>query len=128
MANMRHKPEEKAQKPRQFDVLVRQGMMRVVAIREVRITDTGRKSTLLTASKPDQPLPPGNVDETFGSFDLFFCSNRKVASAPKFTIARYNPLPEYDLDPGRRGLASSSELDRLCNPEQVGVGYAADRC
>ena len=39
MANKRHKPEEIVQKLRQVDVLVGQGMQRVDAIREVRITE-----------------------------------------------------------------------------------------
>ena len=39
MANKRHKPEEIVQKLRQVDVLVGQGMPRVDAIREVRITE-----------------------------------------------------------------------------------------
>ena len=39
MANKRHKPEEIVQKLRQVDVLVGQGMARVDAIREVRITE-----------------------------------------------------------------------------------------
>jgi hypothetical protein len=39
MANKRHKPEEIVQKLRQIDVLVGQGMQRVDAIREVRITE-----------------------------------------------------------------------------------------
>ena len=39
MANKRHKPEEIVQKLRQVDVLVDQGMQRVDAIREVRITE-----------------------------------------------------------------------------------------
>ena len=38
MANKRHKPEEIVTKLRQVDVLVGQGMSRVDAIREVRIT------------------------------------------------------------------------------------------
>ena len=39
MANKRNKPEEIVQKLRQVDVLVGQGMPRVDAIREVRITE-----------------------------------------------------------------------------------------
>ena len=39
MANKRHKPEEIVQKLRQVDVLVGQGMARVDAIREIRITE-----------------------------------------------------------------------------------------
>jgi putative transposase len=39
MANERPKPEEIVQKLRQVDVLVGQGMARVDAIREVRITE-----------------------------------------------------------------------------------------
>ena len=39
MANKRHKPEEIVQKLRQVDVLVGQGIARVDAIREVRITE-----------------------------------------------------------------------------------------
>ncbi len=39
MANKRHKPEEIVTKLRQVDVLVGQGMARVDAIREVRITE-----------------------------------------------------------------------------------------
>ena len=39
MANKRHKPEEIVQKLRQVDVLVGQGMARVDAVREVRITE-----------------------------------------------------------------------------------------
>ena len=39
MANKRHKPEEIVQKLRQVDVLVGQGVQRVDAIREVRITE-----------------------------------------------------------------------------------------
>ncbi len=39
MANKRHKPEEIVQKLRQVDVLVGQGMQRVDAIQEVRITE-----------------------------------------------------------------------------------------
>ena len=39
MAKKRHKPEEIVQKLRQVDVLVGQGMHRVDAIREVRITE-----------------------------------------------------------------------------------------
>ena len=39
MANKRHKPEEIVQKLRQVDVLVGQGMARLDAIREVRITE-----------------------------------------------------------------------------------------
>ena len=39
MANKRHKPVEIVQKLRQVDVLVGQGMQRVDAIREVRITE-----------------------------------------------------------------------------------------
>ena len=39
MANKRHKPEEIVQKLRQVDVLVGQGMQRVDAIREVRVTE-----------------------------------------------------------------------------------------
>ena len=39
MANKRHKPEEIVQKLRQVDVLVVQGMARVDAIREVRVTE-----------------------------------------------------------------------------------------
>ena len=39
MANKRHKPEEIVQKLRQVDVLVGQGMQRLDAIREVRITE-----------------------------------------------------------------------------------------
>lgn len=39
MANKRHKPEEVVQKLRQVDVLVGQGMARVDAICEVRITE-----------------------------------------------------------------------------------------
>lgn len=39
MANKRHKPEETVQKSRQVDVLVGQGLARVDAIREVRITE-----------------------------------------------------------------------------------------
>ena len=39
MANKRHKPEEIVQKLRQVDVLVGQGLARVDAIREVRITE-----------------------------------------------------------------------------------------
>ena len=38
MANKRHKPEEIVQKLRRVDVLVGQGMQRVDAIREVRIS------------------------------------------------------------------------------------------
>lgn len=40
MAHKRHKPEEIVQKLRQVDVLVGQGMQRVDAIREVRISGT----------------------------------------------------------------------------------------
>ena len=36
--NKRHKPEEIVRKQRQFEVLVGQGMARIDAIREVRIT------------------------------------------------------------------------------------------
>ena len=39
MVNKRHKPEEIVQKLRQVDVLVGQGMQRVDASREVRITE-----------------------------------------------------------------------------------------
>ena len=39
MANKRHKPEEIVQKLRQVDVLAGQGMARVHAIREIRITE-----------------------------------------------------------------------------------------
>ena len=39
MANKRHKPEEIVSKLRQVDVLVRQGMARVDAIRQVSITE-----------------------------------------------------------------------------------------
>ena len=39
MANKRHKPEEIIKKLRQVDVLFGQGMARVVAIREGRITE-----------------------------------------------------------------------------------------
>jgi len=39
MANKRHRPEEIVQKLRQVDVLVGQGMARVDAIRDVRITE-----------------------------------------------------------------------------------------
>jgi putative transposase len=39
MANKRHKPEEIVQKLRQVVVLVGQGMQRVVAIREVLVTE-----------------------------------------------------------------------------------------
>jgi len=39
MANKRHKPEEIVQKLRQVDMLGGQGMMRVDAIREIRITE-----------------------------------------------------------------------------------------
>ncbi len=39
MANKRHKPEEIVQKLRQVDVLVGQGMARVDAIRDVRVTE-----------------------------------------------------------------------------------------
>ena len=39
MGNMRHKPEEIVTKLRQVEVLVGQGMARVDAIREVRITE-----------------------------------------------------------------------------------------
>ncbi len=39
MANKGHKPEEIVQKLRQVDVLVGQGMQRIDAIREVRITE-----------------------------------------------------------------------------------------
>ncbi len=39
MANKRHKPEEIVQKLRQVDVLVGQGMARVDATREVRVTE-----------------------------------------------------------------------------------------
>ena len=39
MARKRHKPEEIVTKPRQVEVLVGQGMARVDAIREVRITE-----------------------------------------------------------------------------------------
>ena len=39
MAHKRHRPEEIVQKLRQVDVLVGQGMQRVDAIREVRITE-----------------------------------------------------------------------------------------
>lgn len=39
MPNKRHKPEEIVTKLRQVDVLVGQGMARVDAIREVRITE-----------------------------------------------------------------------------------------
>ena len=39
MANKRHKPDEIVQKLRQVDVLVGQGMQRLDAIREVRITE-----------------------------------------------------------------------------------------
>ena len=39
MARKRHKPEEIVQKLRQVDVLVGQGMQRVDAICEVRITE-----------------------------------------------------------------------------------------
>ena len=39
MANKRHKPEEIVQKLRQDDVLVDQGMQRLDAIREMRITE-----------------------------------------------------------------------------------------
>ena len=39
MANKRHKPEEIVTKLRQIEVLVGQGMARVDAIREVRITE-----------------------------------------------------------------------------------------
>ena len=37
--NKRHKPEEIVRKQRQFEVLVGQGMARIDAIREVRITE-----------------------------------------------------------------------------------------
>jgi putative transposase len=39
MANKRHKPEEIVTKLRQVEVLVGQGMARIDAIREVRITE-----------------------------------------------------------------------------------------
>jgi putative transposase len=39
MANKRHKPEEIVSKLRQVEVLVGQGMARIDAIREVRITE-----------------------------------------------------------------------------------------
>jgi len=39
MGNKRHKPEEIVTKLRQVEVLVGQGMARVDAIREVRITE-----------------------------------------------------------------------------------------
>jgi len=39
MANKRHKPEEIVSKLRQVEVLVGQGMARIYAIREVRITE-----------------------------------------------------------------------------------------
>jgi transposase len=39
MANRRHKPEEIVTKLRQVEVLVGQGMARIDAIREVRITE-----------------------------------------------------------------------------------------
>ena len=39
MANKRHKPEKIFQKLRHVDVLFGQGMQRVDAIREVRITE-----------------------------------------------------------------------------------------
>ena len=39
MANKRHKPEEIVAKLRQVDVLVGQGMDRIDAIREIRITE-----------------------------------------------------------------------------------------
>ncbi len=39
MANKRHKPEEIVTKLRQVDVLVRQGMARIDAIRQVRIVE-----------------------------------------------------------------------------------------
>jgi putative transposase len=39
MANKRHKPEEIVTKLHQVDVLVGQGMARIDAIREVRITE-----------------------------------------------------------------------------------------
>ncbi len=39
MANKRHKPEEIVTKLRQVEVLVGQGMARLDAIREVRITE-----------------------------------------------------------------------------------------
>ena len=39
MANNRHKPEEIVTKQRQVEVLVGQGMARIDAIREVRITE-----------------------------------------------------------------------------------------
>ncbi len=38
MAKKRHKPEEVVQKLRQVDVLVGQGMLRVDAVREIRMT------------------------------------------------------------------------------------------
>ena len=39
MANKRHKPEEIVTKLRQVEVLVGQGMARIDAIRQVRITE-----------------------------------------------------------------------------------------
>ena len=51
MANKRHKPEENVTKLRQVDVLVGQGMVRIDAIRQVRIvgrlTIAGASSTVV---------------------------------------------------------------------------------
>lgn len=63
MANRRHKPEEIVQKLRQVDVLVGQGMMRVDAIREVRITEqTYYRWRKQRAFEPGSPWENGYVE------------------------------------------------------------------
>lgn len=51
MANKRHKPEEIVTKLRQVEVVVGQGMSRVGAIREVRISVSTAPSFLIPTSK-----------------------------------------------------------------------------
>ncbi len=98
MANKRHKPEEIVQKFRQVEVLVGQGVARVDAIREVRITE---QTYYRWRKKYGVPLthPAGHAQADFGEAVVVIGGVEQKAVRRAFAAA-LRPRSHLTLCPG----------------------------
>ncbi len=120
MANKRHKPEEIVRKLGQVDVLVRQGMVRVDAIREVHITETtsyrrcthyGRMGTDQLKELKRRQKEKNRLKKAVSDLTL----DKHILKEAAGEIFEPRALPSLDgADPQRNEGIGASDLPRAC--------------